>query len=99
MDNVLSWGDDEPAVRACAEKLHGDLLGLVRDFRPDGSGWSVLPAAPCVLAKLRGTYRWHVVVKCPPGGDLSGLMLPYFRSRKAQRGVNVAVDVDPVDLL
>ncbi len=99
MANVLAWGADEPAVRACAEKLHGDLLGLVRDFRPDGSGWSVLPAAPCVLAKLRGTYRWHVVVKCPPGGDLSGLMLPYFRSRKAQRGVNVAVDVDPVDLL
>ena len=56
-------------------------------------------AAPCVLAKLRGTYRWHVVVKCPPAADLSAVLLPYFRARKPDRAVNVAVDVDPVDLL
>ena len=52
-----------------------------------------------MLAKLRGTYRWHVVVKCPPAADLSAVLLPYFRARKPDRAVNVAVDVDPVDLL
>ena len=49
--------------------------------------------------KLRGTYRWHLVVKCPLDGDLSGVLLPYFRPRKPEREVNVAVDVDPDDLL
>ena len=80
-----------------AAELQAALEEAVRDF--GGDGWSVLPATPCVLAKLRGTYRWHVVVKCPPAADLSAVLLPYFRARKPERAVNVAVDVDPVDLL
>lgn len=97
MANVLVWSKDEPAVRRVAAELQAALEEAVRDF--GGDGWSVLPATPCVLAKLRGTYRWHLVVKCPLDGDLSGVLLPYFRARKPEREVNVAVDVDPDDLL
>ena len=99
MANVLVWGSDEQAVRTTAVRIQEDLQVQVRDHVTDSSSWSVLSAAPCVLAKLRGTYRWHVVVKCPPQADLSSALLPYFRARKPERGVNVAVDVDPVDLL
>lgn len=52
-----------------------------------------------MLAKLRGTYRWHIVVKCPADADLSDALLPLFRRRKPDRDANVAVDVDPDDLL
>ncbi len=97
MANVLVWGKDEPAVRRVAGELQAGLEGVVRDF--GGDGWSVLPATPCVLAKLRGTYRWHIVVKCPLEGDLSGALLPFFRRRRPDKDVNVAVDVDPDDLL
>ncbi|WP_080797943.1 replication restart helicase PriA [Arabiibacter massiliensis] len=97
MANVLVWGKDEPEVRRVAAEMHEALARAVRDF--GGAGWTVLPATPCVLAKLRGTYRWHVVVKCPPQTDLSRVLLPLFRHRKPERDVNVAVDVDPDDLL
>ena len=97
MANVLVWGKDEEAVRTSAAALYEGLAAQVRDF--GGEGWDVLPATPCVLAKLRGTYRWHLVVKCPLDGDLSGVLLPYFRARKPEREVNVTVDVDPDDLL
>ena len=97
MANVLLWGTDEPAVRAAALELQRDLERAVRDF--GGDGWSVLPAVPCALAKLRGTYRWHVVAKCPSDADLSRALLPLFRRRKPDKLVNVAVDVDPDDLL
>ena len=97
MANVLVWGKDEEAVRTSAAALYEGLAARVRDY--GGEGWDVLPATPCVLAKLRGTYRWHLVVKCPLDGDLSGVLLPYFRARKPEREVNVAVDVDPDDLL
>lgn len=97
MANVLAWGKDEEAVRHAAEDLHRALSARVRDY--GGEEWCVLPAAPCVLAKLRGTYRWHIVVKCPLGEDLSGVLAPFFRSRKPNAAVNVAVDVDPNDLL
>ena len=97
MANVLVWGKDEPSVRTTAERLFAELEAHIRDF--GGDGWSVLPASPCVLAKLRGVYRWHVVVKCPPGDDLSRVIAPLFRARVPEADVNVAVDVDPNDLL
>ena len=97
MANVLVWGKDEPSVRTTAERLFAELEAHIRDF--GGDGWSVLPASPCVLAKLRGVYRWHVVVKCPPGDDLSRVIGPLFRARVPEADVNVAVDVDPNDLL
>lgn len=97
MANVLVWGRDEPSVRTTAERLFSELEAHIRDF--GGDGWSVLPASPCVLAKLRGVYRWHVVVKCPPEDDLSRVIAPLFRARVPEADVNVAVDVDPNDLL
>ncbi len=97
MANVLVWGRDEPSVRTTAERLFSELEAHIRDF--GGDGWSVLPASPCVLAKLRGVYRWHVVVKCQPEDDLSRVIAPLFRARVPEADVNVAVDVDPNDLL
>ena len=97
MANVLIWGKDEAAVRGAAQQLQQGIEQVVRDF--GGDDWTVLPATPCVLAKLRGTYRWHIVVKCPPEADLSAVLLPYFRHRKPDKDANVAIDVDPDDLL
>ena len=53
----------------------------------------------CVLAKLRNTYRYHIVVKAPLGDDLSAPLVRLFRTRKVNPTVNAAVDIDPVDLL
>ncbi|WP_165054451.1 primosomal protein N', partial [Adlercreutzia sp. ZJ305] len=97
MANVLAWGADEAAVRRVAEELHAELEKLV--FNVAGELWQVLPASPCVLSKLRGTYRWHVVVKCPREDDLASVLTRLVRARKADREVNVAVDVDCYDLL
>lgn len=97
MANVLVWGSDEPDVRRVATEVQEGLEALVRDF--GGGDWMVLPAMPCVLSRLRGSYRWHVVVKCPSYADLSSVLLRFFRQRKPDTKVNVAVDVDPDDLL
>lgn len=97
MANVLVWGRSEAEVRRVAGELHARLEEMVRDVA--GDRWSVLPAGPCVMAKLRGTYRWHIVVKCPPEDDMSLVLARLFRTRKPDREVNVAVDIDPNDLL
>ena len=97
MANVLVWGAHEADVAALARELAAELAEQAQAF--GGDGWNVLPATPCVLAKLRNTYRWHVVVKCPADADVSAVLLPVFRRRKADKWVNVAVDVDPDDLL
>lgn len=97
MANVLLWGAEEQAVRAEAQALAEQLMRLVAD--QGGPDWVCLPATPCVLAKLRNTYRWHIVIKCPAAADVSAVLEPFFRKRVANDRVNVAVDVDPVGLL
>ena len=97
MANVLLWGADEHAVATEAELLHAQLAELIRN--EVGERWQVLPAVPCVLAKLRNTYRYHIVVKAPLGDDLSAPLVRLFRARKVNPTVNAAVDIDPVDLL
>ena len=95
--NVLVWGADEEAVRSYAEKLRDEIAVRVRDYTT--GNWQVFAAAPCVFAKLKNTYRWHILVKAPLDSDISQVLLPLFRARKAEASVNVAVDVDPNDLL
>ncbi len=62
------------------------------------SDWSILGPSPCLLSKLRGTYRWHILIKAPPKSDIPAMLEPVMRRRKAVSGVNVAVDIDPMDL-
>ena len=95
--NVLIWGKNEDEVKAVATELSSDIAILIHDVV--GSAWSVLPATPCVMAKLRGAYRYHLVVKAPLEDDISALLLPLFRRRKPHKNVSVAVDIDPDDLL
>lgn len=94
--NVLVWGGVATEVEQSALALHGELVRRVADHC--GEGWQVLPAGPCLLSRLRGSYRWHILLKCPPSCDAAAVVEPLFRARKAKRGVNVAVDVDPADL-
>ena len=98
MANVLVWGADEHEVGREAELLYGQIHELIRSEVGD-SRWQVLPAVPCVLGKLRNTYRYHIVVKAPQDADISAPLAKLFRARKPNPQVNAAVDVDPMDLL
>ena len=95
--NILAWGAHEDEVRRETGELREEVEKRVRDY--GGPGWVVMAAAPCVIAKLRNSYRWHIVVKAPLQADVSRVLLPLFRSRKPSKTVNVAVDVDPQSLL
>ncbi len=97
MANVLIWGKSQAAVKKAAEQLHKNICRLVRDCGK--RNWCVLAAGSCVLEKLRNTYRWHIVVKCPPDDDISSLFVRLVRARKADPQVHIAVDIDPIDLL
>jgi primosomal protein N' (replication factor Y) len=59
----------------------------------------VLGPSPCVLAKRQGNYRWHILIKAAPQADLPGLLAPLIARRKPVPGVNMAIDIDPQDLL
>lgn len=97
MANVLVWGKDEEAVEALAKRMHAQIVALLTECGL--VDWGALPANPCVFERIKGDWRWHVVVKCPVGKDISAFLRDVYKEVKPEAGVNVAIDVDPVDML
>jgi len=86
-------------VREAAGRL-ADFLARgskhMEDPRPE-----VLGPAPAPLEKIRGVYRWQVIVR-GRGGSARALVsgaLAQKRALKLPSAVTLAVDVDPMDLL
>ncbi len=113
--NVLVWGKDEDKVKQVAHSLYADLSNLIPragtlDSRvgipglqartlDSQDGWLLLPPTPCVLERLKGAWRYHLVIKAPPQSIIADFVGAYFRKRKPEQGVRVSIDIDPINLL
>lgn len=91
--NVLVWGRDKRAVSECAARA-ADALRAEAPER-----FSVLGPSPSALSRLRGVWRWHVLVKAPEDGDVAAPVRAALASLARTEGVSVAADVDALDLL
>ncbi len=96
MANVLLWGHSLKDVRQAAKDYQAELDRQLSQTAPE---LEVLSASPCAIERVSNLYRWHIVVKGPAHVDISAALGPIHRKRPAVRGVNTAVDVDPMDLL
>ncbi|HXE58035.1 MAG TPA: primosomal protein N' [Gemmatimonadales bacterium] len=93
--NVVVSGLDEREVGLAAAEL-AELSQSVVTAR--GLPLTVLGPAPCVLARLQGRWRWHVLLKGPR--EPLGRLLRYLARRAARpRGVRMVLDRDAVALL
>ena len=91
--NVLAWGKDQAGVARACEALAASL----RELAPDE--WELLGPSPAPLSRLKGVWRWHVLLKAPSGSDVSSVLRAALKSADRVDGVSVACDVDPLDLL
>ncbi|HET8650539.1 MAG TPA: primosomal protein N' [Gemmatimonadales bacterium] len=59
---------------------------------------TALGPAPCPLARIKGRWRWHLLIKGPP--DDVGRLVRYAAPRLQQpRGIRIILDRDPVSVL
>ena len=93
--NVLVWGPDEDEVSHTASRL---FLSLSSAVQSAGADWELLGPAPCLLSRLKGRYRWHILVKAAPDADFPQVMGDVLAQKRARGEVRVAVDVDPTSL-
>jgi primosomal protein N' (replication factor Y) len=79
----------EPAVQAAAEELAAQLAKV-------GTGVEILGPAPAPHSRIRGQFRYQIVLK----GTEQTLapFLEFLRSRRLSKAF-LTVDVDPMDLL
>ncbi|MDP2401089.1 MAG: helicase-related protein, partial [Actinomycetota bacterium] len=90
--NIVFAGPDEDSVRAAsgraAERLKKMVPGDVM----------VLGPSPAPLARLKRAFRWHLLVKSPPGTLLPSVLREALGSFRSD-GITMAIDIDPVDTL
>lgn len=91
--NLLMWGRDPRAVAQVAESV----ANLVRGVIPDE--WSLLGPSPAPLSRLKGAWRWHLLVKAPQNAALGPVLADVLKSLPRTNGVSVTADIDPADLL
>ncbi len=91
--NILFWGGDKAAVAEMASAWSDALT-----IRLPGE-WSLLGPSPAPISRLKGAWRWHLLVKAPLGAGLAPVLAAVERDMPKDRSVTHAIDIDPVDLL
>ncbi len=91
--NVLFWGGDKSAVAAAAHRWSDALAAALPDT------WTVLGPSPAPISRLKGVWRWHILVKAPLGARIAQAIVEVERELPSERAVSHAIDVDAVDLL
>jgi primosomal protein N' (replication factor Y) len=96
-------GEDAAAVAAMAERAAKALRGQVKDAKDiKGDAMRVLGPAPAPIERLRGRYRWQVMVRSTEAAALRaalGSMQVQLGGRDARGDVFVGIDLDPVNML
>lgn len=89
--NIIATDEDErlPEVRlrALANRLE------------DCDGLKVLGPAPCPLSRLKGKYRWHLLLKCADGEALRTYLRRGLLSLTSSDRSGMTIDLDPMSLL
>ena len=59
----------------------------------------VLGPTPCVIARAKDRYRFHIVIKSPLGYHISETIAAVLDAHPAPSGMSVSVDIDAYDLM
>jgi len=96
--SVLIRGSDEEIVVQVAHRL-AEMMRELRD--KEFGGIDIIGPAPAPLMRIRGRYRWHLLVKSIERERMT-LFLREIMSRVSSKmiaGTDLIVDVDPISLL
>lgn len=94
---VVAGPEPEVAEAACEQVAEGLTHFLEEQIPIDQI--KILGPAPCLIERLRGNFRFHLLVKNLAGETGRALVAAFFRARRLGQGLQMAVDVDAFDLL
>jgi primosomal protein N' (replication factor Y) (superfamily II helicase) len=94
---VVSSEDAGLAESVC-EMLAEEVSRLLED-RVGEEEVRILGPTACLLEKVKTKYRFHLLIKNLAGPSVQYLITEHLRLRRFGQDVNVAVDVDALDLI
>lgn len=94
---IIFSGQDEAAVMRGGAKFRDSLLACSAAPAYAHAGCTALGPAPCAVPKINYNFRYRLTVRCPMDKAMRTLvahLLRQFAADKANRGVNVFVDIN-----
>jgi primosomal protein N' (replication factor Y) len=95
--NLVLSGPRERAVAEAASRL-ADWLRALFAARPDSRA-DLLGPAPCPIQRLRGRFRWHLLLREKESARLTRLVGYVAAHAPVPAGVRLVLDRDPAALL
>jgi len=92
---------EKSRVEKAALEVSRFLQRGIKLLSEKGASVTLLGPAPCPLTKIRGKYRWQLLLKSPQRNPLEWLVLEW-RKREEEHPlsrVQVSIDVDPLQML
>lgn len=96
--NLVISGEDETAVADAGGGLAEWLSAAISAAGIEDS-ITVLGPAPCPIERLRGRWRWHLLLKSDDAGDLGDLLRYVARKDPVDGACRLEIDRDPESLL
>ncbi len=99
---VVSSSTDREVSHTAARRILNYLRSLQSNSENDLSPWKILGTSPAPIEKLRGRYRWHLLLKSQSATTLSKIaqhLNSWKFSQKDLKDFRLTVDIDPVDML
>ena len=91
--NIIASGPDNDAVRDHVLAVAATLRSRIP------ASWELIGPAPAPISRLKGNWRWHMLVKAPVDAEMSHALGGALSELAAPEGVTLIADVDPVSML
>ncbi len=85
---------EQARAMAGAEELHVRLTAML----PARAGFSLMPAAPAGISRIRDQYRFDVLVTAPQAGMVQRALAGHMAELTRHLQAELHVDVDPISL-
>lgn len=92
---VVASGPDDKQVQSALERVAEELSNYLEELEQI----RILGPAPCLIERIQGLYRHHLIIKNLMGETGQRAIASFFRGRASMPGVRLIIDVDPVDLI
>ena len=98
--NLLVRSKDEKKAYLFARQLRHDLANEIQKLMVEGEkGLELVGPAPLPFYRLRGHYRWHVLLKADKIKKAQVVIRDTLKKLKRSSGVAMQIDVNPLNIL
>ncbi len=95
---VVVAGDEPGTVESACQRLADEISTFIEENLA-ADAVKVLGPAACLIERLRGKFRYHLLLKNLAGHEGRQLLTAFLRNKYLPAGLNMAVDVDALDLV